>query len=501
MGNKTTVSDRYNGGKTLGSLLCAGIASGLIAALSFNVALFSFIAWAALIPYLWALRYADYKRGMLVSFVFGLAFYGATCFWVAHVTVAGLIALLCYLALYVVLFFLLANYFLDKPFSILTVPAVWVITEFFKENVWCGFGWGNLGYSQYRNLYLIQTVDIFGVKFISFLIVMVNVLLYERLSKRALSPRKIIFVCAVFALSFAYSFFCLRAGQPKKTVDIALIQPNTAEVYRWDEQLRRISVGKLKDLSKRTSLGSLLIYPEAAWPYVVDEGNYEDLVSFVRASGRDTLIGVVAQVDDTFYNTALLLGKDGALLDSYRKIKLVPFGEYIPLRRYLGSISALNAVGDMSRGKTATVFSHADTRFGVLICFEDVSPLFVAQLRGENDFLVNITNDGWFRGEPEASQHFGIMTFRAIENRIPIVRAANTGISGWVSGRGEITVLKDSLGKQVLSTGILQCKVPCMNKKSFYTRTGDIFPFFCSLGLLVIFILLRNPRVKAPVLK
>jgi apolipoprotein N-acyltransferase len=494
--NKTPLSGCRSDGKILYRFLCAGIASGFLTALSFDTPFLSFLAWVALIPYLYVVRYADCKRGVLASFVFGVAFYGATIFWVVHVTLLGLIALLCYLTLFVMLFFFLAKYFLDKPFSILTVPAAWVITEFFKENIWCGFGWGNLGYSQYRNLLLVQTVDIFGVKFISFLIVMINVLLYERMNKRVTSLRKIIFVFLVFMFSFAYSFFCLHTSQSKKTVNIALIQPNTVEEYRWDEELRHLAVGKLKDLSKKTSAESLLIYPEAAWPYVVNDRNYEDLVSFVRTSGRDVLIGVVAQVDDTFYNTALLFNKEGTLLDSYRKIKLVPFGEYIPLRKYLGTISAFNAVGDMSRGKTATVFSHADTHFAVLICFEDISPLFVARLRGENDFLVNITNDGWFHGEPQASQHFGIMVFRALENRIPIVRAANTGISGWVSSLGEITLLKDSSGNQVLLKGVLPCKVPISNKKSFYTKTGDIFPFFCSLGLLIVFVLRGAKRSK-----
>ncbi|MDD5195028.1 MAG: apolipoprotein N-acyltransferase [Candidatus Omnitrophica bacterium] len=462
-------------------LFCA-ISSGLAVALVFDAPVFSFIAWGALVPFLWVTGIAPLRKGIFAALLFGLAYYGAALFWIAHVTVAGLIALLLYLSCYSILFFLLARNFINKPLAIISVPACWVVVEFLKESIWTGFGWANLGYSQYRNSYLIQIADIFGVKFISFLILMVNVSVYEALCKRSLTRNKIIFACLLLALVFAYSFYRLPKVHLTGSFNIALIQPNIPEVYKWDQELKFKAVEKLEKLGAKTEASALLIYPEAAWPYVIDESNFEQLRSFVANSKRNALIGAVARLNDKFYNTALLFDSKGALLGGYRKIKLVPFGEYVPMRRYLSFISAINAVGDMSPGSKAKVFSQADKRFSVLICFEDVSPSFVRDVRGENDFLVNITNDDWFGGEPEASQHFSIMVFRAIENRISIVRAANTGISGWVSPKGEMVTLKIG-NSRVYSEGLLNCVVPQAREKSIYTKIGDIFPVLCGFML------------------
>ena len=115
--------------------------------------------------------------------------------------------------------------------------------------------------------------------------------------------------------------------------------------------------------------------------------------------------------------------------------------------------------------------------------FSYISPLLVARFAGSNDFLVNITNDAWFYGEPEASQHLSIMTFRAIENRISIVRSANTGISGWVSFKGQIEIMKQK-GKQVLFSGVKRFSVSRRFKRSFYNKYGEIFSILCSLFLL-----------------
>ena len=471
------------------NIFILSILSGLLTALSFDFPILSFLSWFSLLPFLYAINRSKGKSTLIVGLLFGLAFYGASVFWVAKVTTLGLIFLLGYLSIYSILFALGTKHFFKKPLILITLPCLWVAIEFLKESIWCGFGWANLGYSQYNNLYLIQAADILGTKFISFIIVMVNVLLYEFIFVRKFTIRKISFVVLVIVLCFSYSSYRLKTLKADDSIDVSLVQPNTAEFLKFSESGRQHILDKLYSLGEKTEKDPLVIFPEAAWPHTLNTSNIDQLAAFIRSINRDVLIGTVLQADTKFYNAALLFDRDGKLLNSYRKIKLVPFGEYIPLRRYLGFIDVINSIGDMSRGDGLNLFSYDGRRFCILICFEDVFPMFVSKASRSSDFLVNITNDGWFGGNPEATQHLSIMTMRAIENRISIIRAANTGISGWVSFRGESTILRNLEGDEVLFEDEGNFKVSLNKERSFYNRYGEavmiIFCVFLLLGVIV----------------
>jgi apolipoprotein N-acyltransferase len=464
--------------------LFLSIISGLLTGLSFDSAAFSFLIWVSLLPFIYTINRISIKQGILNSFLFGFFYFGVAIFWVGNVTKLGLVFLLFYLAFYPALFFLIARYILKKSLAIVTVPALWVILEFLKENIWCGFGWANLGYSQYKNLYFIQIADLWGVKFISFLIVMFNILLWEIISKHKFILRKSIVVLFILLSCLGYSFYRFNNFKSEKSLGISLVQPNVPQELKWQESSNSDIVEKLKRLSRETEKDSLVIFPEASWPFVIDENNFGILKEFVEEIKRNILVGAVEEEGNYFYNTALLFDKEGKLIDSYRKIKLVPFGEYVPLRDFLRFIKVINSIGDISKGREYKVFSYRDKKFSVLICFEDIFPLFVSGFSKKSDFLINITNDAWFKGEPEASQHLSIMVFRAIENRISIARCANTGISGWVSSMGEVTKLKNS-GKDVLFEGVSNFNLPLNKKKSLYNSCGEIFTIFCALIILI----------------
>ena len=148
-------------------------------------------------------------------------------------------------------------------------------------------------------------------------------------------------------------------------------------------------------------------------------------------------------------------------------------------------------MGDISPGREFTVFDYGQERFAVLICFEDVFPVFVSRFSQESTFLINITNDAWFKGEPEAGQHLAIMTFRAIENRRSIVRSANTGISGFVDFRGvQHTFKKD--GRRVFVEGVKLLQVPLNYTRSVYNTIGEAFTFLCGCVLLVALVRRRK---------
>jgi apolipoprotein N-acyltransferase len=470
-------------------LLC--FISGVLTGLSFNSPYLSFFVWGSLVPFIYVIYNSNkLKEGVYCGVLFGLAYYSTAIFWVSKVTIIGLIGLLFYLSFYSALFFLGGRYFLKKPLRLIAIPAIWVILEFVKENIWCGFSWGNLGYSQYRNLYLIQPVDIFGVKFISFIIVMVNVFIWEIFSKKRYVLQKAVLVFLIFLGCFSYSFHRLNNSQSSGSIKVSLIQPNIAEELKWHDEGIAVITEKFKQLSKKTSEDSLVIFPEAAWPKIIKVVGDDELVGFVREIKRKVVMGAIQGKDGRFYNSVFMwasIGNTVHFVAKYYKIKLVPFGEYVPLRSFLGFINAINLIGDMSRGNSYTKFVHKDKIFSVLICFEDIFPNHVSRMAKGRDFLVNITNDGWFEGEPQASQHLAIMALRAIENRIPIVRCANTGISGWVSSIGEIKELIQD-GKKVLIEGVGEFDVALNKGGSFYNSYGEIFPIFCGMVLLIIFI-------------
>ncbi|MCF7907948.1 MAG: apolipoprotein N-acyltransferase [Candidatus Omnitrophica bacterium] len=471
--------------------LCGGILTGL----SFNSEPTSFLIWFSLVPFIQVISKSSLKAGIFRAFLFGFAYYLVVIFWIAKVTFLGLIALVVYLSLYCVLFFLVGRYFLKKPLRLISLPCFWVLIEFLKENIWTGFGWANLGYSQYNNLHLIQVADIGGVKLISFLVVMANVFIWEVITTKGPKQKKAIvkkalFVCLIFLACFSYGAYRLKNLTEAGSLEVTVAQPNIPQSLKWDPSAASSIVDKLGSLAKETKKESLVIFPEAAWPYTVAQEDVEDLRSFAESIDRHILIGSVIKEGDKFYNSALLFQWRASairLCGSYRKIKLVPFGEYVPLRKLFSFIEVLNTIGDISPGETLSGFSQSGHNYSVLICFEDVLASYVTQMVGDSDFLVNITNDAWFGGNPQSFQHLGVMTLRAVENRVSIVRSANTGISGWVSFKGEIEKLTHQ-GKEVFFPAIKTFRISLNRVRGVYTFWGELFPVFCGMFLLAVFI-------------
>ena len=471
--------------------------SGLLTGLSFNLPSFSFLVWFSIAPFIYAISRGRFRIGIFSGIIFAFSFYGLTLFWVVNVTKLGLILLLFYLSAYSIIFSLFGRNLYRKSLRLITLPCLWIILEFLKESIWCGFGWANLGYSQYNNFYLIQIADLAGAKLISFLVVMVNVLILEAflfLRQRNRDPgmrknifKKTVFIFFVFAIFFSYSAYRLSNLKESDSHKISVVQPNIPQELKWEPFSRFKIIKALNSLAEGAGEESLVIFPEASWPLIVDEDNFHELEQFIWGLSRDVLIGAVAESGGEFFNEALLFDREAKLINIYRKIKLVPFGEYVPLRKFLTFISVFNSIGDMARGDDFVSFSHKDKKFSTLICFEDIFPKHVMRFARSNDFLVNITNDAWFKGEPEASQHLSIMTLRAVENRISIIRSANTGISGWVSFKGEINKFEKNR-KEVFFAGTKNFKISLNEERSFYNKYGEFFPFVCAIFLLGVFI-------------
>src|SRR4030042_892 len=222
------------------------ILSGVLTGLSFSNPRLSFLAWFSLVPFFACLKRMPLRAVTPTAVLFTLSYYGVAMYWINYVTSLGFCALLVYLCLFYVAFAWAAKALMKKPFPLLSLACLWVIIEFLKETVWPYCGWAQLGYSQFRNLYLIQTADLGGVKLISFLVVTVNLLFVEFLSyfrqrRKALAALalsfsfKTVYTALLLGLSALYAHYCFQknAGYPQPA-RLSLLPPNTPEEYKYD---------------------------------------------------------------------------------------------------------------------------------------------------------------------------------------------------------------------------------------------------------------------------
>ncbi|MBI5145405.1 MAG: apolipoprotein N-acyltransferase, partial [Candidatus Omnitrophica bacterium] len=203
-----------------------------------------------------------------------------------------------------------------------------------------------------------------------------------------------------------------------------------------------------------------------------------------------------------YFNRALLVSAEGEVLNQYDKLHLVPFGEYIPLRKALPFLETVVPIGDFTAGREYTVFKQVTrspghqvtSQLSVLICFEDLFPELSREfVKKGADFLINITNDAWFKKTSSPYQHLCASVFRAVENRVPVVRAANTGVSGFIAPTGKIiTLVQDESGRNIFVDGYKTQEILIPERDlSFYTRYyGDIFILLC-LVFVIYFLILK----------
>ncbi|MFC1675168.1 apolipoprotein N-acyltransferase, partial [Candidatus Omnitrophota bacterium] len=235
----------------------------------------------------------------------------------------------------------------------------------------------------------------------------------------------------------------------------------------------------------------LIIWPEAAMPVVLEEepAYIERVRGFAKEIDTPLVLGALTTRDDLYYNSALLISAEGRILGKYDKLHLVPFGEYIPLRGVFSLLEAIVPIGDFVEGEDFTVFSLDQLSFSVLICFEDLFPeLARGFVKRGAGFLINITNDAWFGNTASPYQHLAASVLRAVENRRHLVRAANTGVSGFISPLGEIlSLVQDQDGRVLFIDGFMDQSIePSVRITSFYTRFGDIFILACFLLSLYV---------------
>ncbi|MEW6324081.1 MAG: apolipoprotein N-acyltransferase [Nitrospirota bacterium] len=483
------------------------------------------IAWLALAPLGLAVLTAPPRRAFLLGWLAGTAAYLAILAWVVivmhtygHLPMIVSWALLALLAAYVGLYvglFALGWRWLAARWprgSWLLAPAFWVALEWLRGHLLSGFPWALFGYSQYRQLALIQLAELTGVYGVSFLLVWVNVgfthLLLATLKAPAGCPRSLpryapLLVAAV-VVAAAVGWGHWRRAAVEASLEpglrVGLIQGNIPQAMKWDPAMRRETLERYERLTRRAAEqgAELIVWPEASAPFFFEEEpDYQQAIRALAAeTGRSLLFGspAVAQRDGEIrlLNSAYLLNPDGATQARYDKLHLVPFGEYVPLGPLLGFVNKLVVgIGDFIPGPGPVLMEAAGRPLGVVICFEIIFPEVVRQfpLNGAR-IIATITNDAWFGRSAAPLQHFSMAVFRAIEHRTPVIRAANTGISGVIGATGRIGNRSALFVEAALVEPVAVSPI-----RTFYTRAGDIFAVGCGI-LIALFIIIGRTRTR-----
>lgn len=493
------------------------VLSGALLALSFPRYGHPAFAWIALVPLLVALR--D-RRSPLRAFTLGLltgvVYFVGTIYWTgavlqtfgglaAPLAVMAMLLLALYLALFPALCALAVSHLVSRlgARALLLTPAAWVATEFLRGSLFGGFPWVPLGNSQVTVLPAAQLASVLGVYGLSALVAFVNAsLAYAAVVTGRRRVTAVAVAAVVLAAAGAWGAgrvaegSLTREGMP---IRIGLVQGNIAQEDKWNpREARRIFttyVAMTRDVVRRGA--EFVVWPESSTPFMFEEDEagatvLRELAHEVRAPilfGSDQIdrSGPVIQL----YNSAFLLTPDGEIGAVYRKMHLVPFGEYIPFKRWLYFVSPLvERLAEFAPGTSMVMLPVGSHRVNTAICYEVVYPSLIrSAVLGGSQLLTTITNDAWYGYSSAPYQHFALAAMRAIEQGRYLARAANTGISGFVDPYGRV-VQQSAIFEQVGLVG----EVRVLTGRTIYAQIGDAVAY-ASMALTLI-ALVAGRRVR-----
>jgi apolipoprotein N-acyltransferase len=494
--------------------LLAAILSGLLLALAFPKWDLTWLLFVALIPLFWALPGRSLKTAFGLGFLSGLVHYVILLYWIVYVThvhgflplplaIGILLLLAAYLSLYSGLWALGISWGAARGLSLIWWgPILWVTLEFGLTYIISGFPWELLGYGLVPHPMLLQVADLTGVYGLSFLLVLINACLWRLFSvpktRRDSRYPYAVAVCLILVAWLGYGYYRLNDLQQLETnspkLKVAVVQGNIKQGEKWKKEMVQATLDRYTELTRRVTGAQLIVWPETAAPFFfLRTGDLSAQVqTTAKESGGSLLFGSPAwelTADaETYFNRAYLLSPGGEVLGYYDKAHLVPFGEYVPLRRYppfswVGKMVPM--VGDFAEGPVgATVALPDGDALGPLVCYESIFPnLSRAQVANGAKLLVNITNDAWFGKTAAAYQHLAMAVMRCVENHVCLARAANTGISAFIDARGRILWQSEIYVPEAHAL-----ELPLMPGGSLYTKIGDVFAWACLIlaGLTLI---------------
>jgi apolipoprotein N-acyltransferase len=504
--------------------LLAALGTAILLTVSFPNFNLWFLGWIALIPLLLVIaRRPAPLRAFLLGWITGSVFFYASCYWLTYSMIhyGGLPAWVAYLllvpgalvvGLFPGLFAVTVAMAIQRwgSSALLLAPIVWPATEWLRLQV-TGQLWNALGYSQALSLQglLIAPASWGGVYAISFLLIALNVAVLYLAINRTLKSLAIFLLIVWFVGATiggaVYSRRPERSYYPGE-VDVIAIQPNVPmtlvksveELNQLFELHLSLSVQALKELPANET-PRLVVWPESPmnFTYATDPKLRDRLAKFTREHHTSLLLNSLQPAPgEGFYNSAVLINEEGLQIAQYDKIRLMPFGEYVPLPAWLPGASLITGmVGDFTPGSQYTLMPVGNLKVGVFICIESAYPWVARRLTSEGaDVLINISNDGYLGPTAVMQQHLANVVVRAVENGRPLLRVANTGLSADILFNGLIEDQTTGFQVEVRKWGLSK-----QSSDTFYTRYGDVFVYVCvllTMGIFAITLFSRNRSIR-----
>ena len=478
------------------SLLLASAVLGVLAYPGVN---WHLLIWISLVPVFSCALVRSPRQALSDGWLYGFAFFTLLFRWLDYtfqtysaipwpLTWLPILGLAGYCGLYAGLVASAVSWLCRRRgpgFGLGAAPFLWVAGEWLRGHALSGFPWGLLGYSQAFVLPVIQIAEWTGAYGVSFLIGSVNAAIASVVVLGLSRARGgLAAAAALLLLTLAVGWQAL-AGSANGTLRVAVVQPSIDQARKWDAGVLAQTLDVYRALTVEAGQASpaLVIWPETAAPISLrhDPATLERLRAMSREVRAPLVLGALDAAPGTprrYFNSAFFLRKEG-IAAKYDKIHLVPFGEYVPLSPLLGFVRGwAEFISELESGTVHAVFPFQEVPFGVVICYEGLFPeLFRQFVANGARFMVNMTNDAWFGKTSGPWQHLAVLPLRAVENRVAIARAANTGVSAMIEPTGRI---RQVLG--LFQRGVLVGHLVGRTRTTFYTRYGDLFAYAC-LGL------------------
>jgi apolipoprotein N-acyltransferase len=509
------------------TLLAVG--SALLLALSFPDLNLWFLAWLGFVPIFSAIiRRPHAGRAFFLGWIMATLFFYSSCYWLTYSMIhyGGIPTLIAYLlllppCLVVGLFPALAISILGlvikrwSSYGLLIAPCLWVTFEWLRFNI-TGQLWNALGYSQAYMPKLIQVAQWGGVYSVSFLVVAVNaaitLALFKRTKENLIISSIVIFIVASILLLSNYQ--SRRAYIPSGVV--IGIQANVPiAMWRSSEEMANLTFQHLSmssngldrlekmnqidtnkgsnDIKQLSKLPRLIVWSESPMNFTyAGDAQFRKMVTTFAKENRTSMLFNSLEPDQGsgVYNSAVVIDENGRLAAQYNKIHLLPFGEYVPIPRWIPGAGLITGiVGDFTPGTQYPLIQIGEVKAGIFICFESTFPALTSRFVNQGaDLLINISNDGYFGKSPAMKQHLANVVFRAVESRRPILRVTNTGISAYISPHGDVSDETQPFipEERIWTVGHSPYGT------TFYSRYGDILVGLCAMISLLVLLKKRG---------
>ena len=483
------------------------IISGFISGLAFHPLELGFLTWGSFVPVIHVFNISHFKKNIIYGYIFGLSFNLTAFYWIGANSGADVLTV--FGSLFAAVFYL-ASFWAGAGFLFSLIskgdqrilgniffPFIIVIIEYVRSFGPLGFPWSNLALSQSKYIYFIQFIEVTGTYGVSFIIIGFNMILYYVTQKKISLFKGLSFISFILiGLSIVGMGRVMSLPKSNQNITVAIVQPNINPNTKWQNKKEIIAFMDSLHQESIKFNPDLIVFPETALPsYLVRDNRTRSVLQrTVNRSSIPLLTGTIHTSFENnkryYYNSSMFIIPHKKY-ELYSKIHLVPFAEYDLLPSIFHPLTKLNINidrGNFKSGNNYKIFKYENLLFSNLICYEssipNISRAFVS--RGA-EFIVIQANDGWLGSSFGPYQHFELARLRAIENRIPVVRCANTGISGIINLDGSVKT-KVRLNEEKIVFASLST-----NKNgSFYTNYGDIF----AIIILIIFLVLILYRCR-----